>query len=391
MIGGELAVNPMDQLLGKSTDPLLSSVQVIRSRTLVGALVDSLGLRVRTGERDLLPSGLTDIEILSDTWVDTLNASFNAGSYTVRSKEGVKTAPYGSPVAFPHVRFSLSKHPGVPAAEIYVTTREQAIDGVLRTLRATRRENTDVVDLFYTSPDPLRASAVTNTLADLYQAANLSEAREMSRRRRVFLEQQLGTTDSLFADAQAALSAFRTREQLFSSRERLAAEQTALMGLDVRREELNAERQVYSTLLGRVGQQPGALQQLIAAPGLATNPAIAQLYTQYTRFRATRDSLMSGPWRSGPSQPDVARLDTLIRNVESDIVGAARSQVATIDARIRALDDLKDRNARLMASLPAAESEETRLLQQVEMARAISTQLREEYERARIAEAVEAG
>jgi len=68
-----------------------------------------------------------------------------------------------------------------------------------------------------------------------------------------------------------------------------------------------------------------------------------------------------------------------------------REEAAFLDARIAALDELKQRNAEALQALPATQASEARLRQRVEATRKVADQLREEYQKARIAEAVDAG
>ncbi|HEY8483148.1 MAG TPA: polysaccharide biosynthesis tyrosine autokinase, partial [Longimicrobiales bacterium] len=202
--------------------------------------------------------------------------------------------------------------------------------------------------------------------------------------------------DSLLADAQAELSAFRSRQKLFSSRERLIAEQAGLMAVEVRREELDAQRRMYEDLLAAVeraepGKEREAFSALVLSPEMAGNPIVEQLFTQLARYEAKRDSLTSGVWARAPTDPDVIRLDSLIASTRAKLVTAARSHVTSLEARIDALDQLKARQAALLATLPSTETEEARLNLRAETLAKLAEQLREEYQRAQVAEAVGVG
>jgi len=133
------------------------------------------------------------------------------------------------------------------------------------------------------------------------------------------------------------------------------------------------------------------LRALIAAPDVGTNPVVSQLYQQLARYQTARDSLTTGQWRSAPGNPDVARLDQLIASSEERLLGAVRGQIGTIDARREALGTLRARNAAAIETSPRAESAEERLVRQVESNRGLADRLRDEYHKARLAEAVEAG
>jgi capsular exopolysaccharide synthesis family protein len=81
----------------------------------------------------------------------------------------------------------------------------------------------------------------------------------------------------------------------------------------------------------------------------------------------------------------------LIASTESDLLGALRGVVAAHDARITILDDLEARNAATARRLSSAQATGEVLTERVENTRRIADQLSNEYQKARIAEAVEAG
>ena len=85
------------------------------------------------------------------------------------------------------------------------------------------------------------------------------------------------------------------------------------------------------------------------------------------------------------------RLDTLLTTAEVQLTSGVQSYVTALDAQIAALDQLRARNSAAMETLPVSESEEARLMQQVRSLETVADQLREEFQRSRIAEAVEAG
>ncbi len=135
-------------------------------------------------------------------------------------------------------------------------------------------------------------------------------------------------------------------------------------------------------------QQIGAI---MSAPGLSSNPVVSELFGELTRFQAARDSLTTGTFGSTANHPQVQRLDALISSTEGKLVTAVRSVVASLAARIAALDEMRARNATDFPALSASEEQEARLEQEEESARQTVGQLRAEYEKAKLAEAVEVG
>lgn len=395
MTGG-LEAAAMEQALGRGTDPLLSQIQVLRSRGVASSVVDSLGLRLQSTSPDFRPSLLSDVVVAPQAGPDTVRLAFAEEGYSASLGSREQQASYGQPVDLGTVSFAVAERPAVENVDLVVRSRNAAAQGLIEGVSARPKDRTNVVDVTYTSHDPELAQRVVNAVALAFQRENVNAARQQSRRRRLFVEEQLRTTDSVLTTAQSALSSFRGREQVYSSREKYAAEQAGLMGIEVRREELAADQRMFASLLTRLAQNGGQrrateLQTLVASPGVASNPVVAQLYEQLVQYETARDSLTAGGYGSAASNPDVRRLDALVTSTEAKLVNAVRSHVAVLGARITALDELRSRSAAQMAVLPGTEAEEVQLVQQVETVRKVADQLREELQKARISEAVEAG
>lgn len=384
----------MEQVLGKANDPLFSELEVLRSRAIGMEVLKRTPLRLVSDGKFRVGS-LQEVSADPTAPADTLEVKFGEERFTIRSGDGEVQGVYGAPVQAAGMSFVIPEQPEVEETTLIALDQDRALNRLSRRLVGRQREKTDVVDVEFTSTDPQLAQQVVNATVQAFSERNARVAQESSRRRRSFVEAQLAQTDSMFADAQLALSSFRSRESVFSSREKFAAQQAGLMELEVRREELDADRGMYQALLDglrRRGADGGrGLETLVSTPGVASNPVITQLYRQLVQYQTARDSLTSGSWGSAQSNPDVQRLNTLIASTEEKLVSAARSHLAALEARIAAMDGLRGRNEAQLQGLPGAEAEELRLVQQLEIVRKMSDVLREEYQRARVAEAVEVG
>lgn len=394
---GGLEDAALERVAGVSNDPLLSEIQVLKSRAVVGRVVDRLGLRLAAADPEFRFGWLEEVHVGPDVVDgDTVRLEFGAAGVRLRTAGEDVRAPYGQPAEAGGVRVVVPRRPPVESASLSVLPREEAVDHVIGTLRVRARERTNVLDLEYAATDPVLAQRVVNAAAEVFKDANVLAAQDKSRRRREFVEEQLRRTDSIVSDAQGALSDFQSREQVFSSSEKFASEQRATLDLEVRREEMDTERRTLESLLATVqrGSPSGsqaALRALVSSPTLATSPVIQNLYSQLAQYEARRDSLTAGSEASTSTNPDVQRYESLIASTRTQVASAARSHIDQLAARIRVLDQLRARNAGKLEGLPQAQAEEARLVQNVETMRGVSEQLREEYQRARIAEAVEAG
>ncbi|MGH7546982.1 MAG: polysaccharide biosynthesis tyrosine autokinase, partial [Gemmatimonadales bacterium] len=386
-------------LLGRSVDPLLSQVEVLRSRAIAGAVVDSLPL-LRIVTRRFPDWLLEDVRLTATARSDTLELSFERDSVAVRGRAGERRVAYGAAVEMDGFRFAVAEPPRVERGTLFVRGREAAVSALLARLRVTPRQNTDVIDIAYTARDPQRAQEVVNRVVGIFQLTNARAAQQQARRQREFIEAQLQRSDSALAVARLALSAFRSRQG--SERNGVAGSQESRGdgGLVVRRQELDGERRMLRGLVARLqessaGKRREALRTAVSLPGIAVNLEVARLFTQLVQYETTHDSLTSGRWAIARTHPDVQRMNELLTFTEARLVpavqSAVQSRIASLDASIATLDDLRARNASRYQRLSATEAEQARLVEQVENASKIADQLRTEQQKARIAEAVEVG
>jgi succinoglycan biosynthesis transport protein ExoP len=392
-LSGDLADGPAPSLQARSVDPLLSHLEVLRSRALAADVVDSLPLlRLRAVD---FPIGLVrDVDVVSAGRGDTLHLWFRADSFTVRGPAEAVSAPYGTPVEVGDVRFAIRARPHAESGALVVMSRTFAAMALAANLEIRPRQNTDVIDVSYMTSDPRLAQVVVNRVVDVFQTSNAEDAQRLSRRRREFIDTQLHFNDSLLTRARQALSRFRAQQYRASGQ--LPADGGGLSGLDVRRQELIAEREMYSRLAAQLQQAgPGsdrnALRTLVSLPAVASHVEVSGLYRQLLGYEATRDSLRT----SVPDHPQLARLGALIEAAESSVTRAAatalQSLTASLDARIATLDDLRARNAATFQRRTATEAEEAALVEQIDAIQRLGDQLRGEHQRARIAEAIQVG
>jgi tyrosine-protein kinase Etk/Wzc len=379
-----------EQVLGRETDVLLSQVQVLQSRQIASDAVDRAGLRLLPVKESDYPAEIDQVIVGDVPKPDTLTVTFGNTDATIKLGSQTATAPYGQPLQAGGISMVVAKRPEMDEAKFAVIPRASAINALLDRFKAQPRPKTDIIDLQFTSNQPQYSQRVANSMALTFQAHNTSGAQQASRRRRIFLEEQMKQTDAMLESAMAQYSSYRSGQQVFSSKEKATAQQAGIVDLDMRRADLDAQRRTYKSLLSQAqrGNVDG-LQALVSSPGVAANPVIQQLYSQLTTYQQKRDSLTSGG--AADTNPDVIAVSSLITRTANGLVAAVRNQVQALDAQIDALDNLKTRSTAEIASAPRAETEEARLEQQVAAVQKMADQLQEEHQKAKMAEAVEAG
>ena len=382
--------------LSRATDPLLSRLEVLRSRTLIGSVVDSLGLRLTAVSDEPLTSEVAGMKVSEDTEADTLTVVFDPEEFAVSGRNGTTRVAYGDTVRHEGIEFSLAERPEISEIIVAVLPRELAIDRVLGNLEVARREGTDVIDVSYRSPNPYIAQSLANAVVVTFQAQGVMAAREQSRVRREFLGEQVAQMESILNSSQSSLTGFRSTQNLAGTAERISAEQTELLTLETRLAELRADRRLVAGLAANLrtdepASRAAAVRAVAALPQLEGQSAIVGNYEQIMRYQTVLDSLSTGPFKVAPTNPDVMQLKHLIRTTEDRIADALMSFVASADARIESLESLRSRTASSVQALPGKEAEESRLSRQVQVTTEMADELRLEFQQAQIAENVQIG
>ncbi|GJG86399.1 hypothetical protein tb265_15800 [Gemmatimonadetes bacterium T265] len=399
-LAGRLANDDRQASATTYGDPIKTQIQVLTSRTVAAAVVSQVPVLLLR-PLGFSPAVLDSVTVSPRAAAETLAVRFGPAGVTVRGHRGTRQAAYGVPVDYPDVRFVVTGSPGTDAEKhggaVYVAPREQVITQIVGGLRATPRPESDVIDVEYTADDPYTAQRAVNAAIEAFRTASTESAVQDSRRRREFVEGQLRQNEATLASAEGALASFRSSAQTFGTKDKYTAEQHGLMEAGDQRNALAADRSVSQDLLARLEHASrgaavdAGVRALVSAPGIAGDPVVTPLYTQLAQYQTMRDSLTTGPWASAATHPDVVRLDSLIAGTRASLVSAVRSHVSSLTAKISVLDSNRARSAAALSQLPQTEAEEVRLSTQTDALRKMGDQLREEYQRAKIAEAVDVG
>lgn len=395
-MAGSLSADNADAAVGLYSDPLKSQIEILTSRTVAAAVVDSEPRLLRLRVSGVAPTLVTNVVISPDAVLDSVQLAFTATAVMATVDTLVVRGAYGAPVLLPGVSFTIAAQPEVPSAVIRLVARDAAATSLVSAVKASQRPESDIIDVFYTDRNALPAKVVVNRLLQVFTSLSAQSAHQRSRQRLDFVQIQLAENDSLEALAQAALADFRVREHMFSGKDKFTDGQRDAVSLELQRTTLSSDREVAKTLLAgvtsaREGDRSRALRTYVPSPGITENVVVTQLYDQLVRVRGTRDSMTTGRFSSAATNPDVQRLDSLIASAESQLAEAVASHVKSLDGRIEAIDQARARTVATLDRLPGASAEELRLSTRVESIQKVGGQLREELQKAKIAEAVEGG
>lgn len=377
---------------GARVTSLLSEIEVLRSRRVAARVIelDPIGTRV-------LLQGIPREAIASLTLADSTTSTALGivlrpdGMFVAGDSSAV--VPYDTPIERNGVRFVV-RQPERPEGDALITvlSLDQTVDWLLRSLSVSIREGTDLIDIAFAAGDPHVAVQLVNGFALTYQTEDARNAQEQSRRRRAFIEGQLSRNDSLLREAEAALSAFRSRQQSYSTQQKFEVEQKGLTELRMRLRETESELRYAQTLLRGLesrddAERRRAQRMLAASSGIGDLPIVQRLTTQLDGYLARRLELTSGPAGKLPTHPQVETVDSLIADVDAALLLAVRAHSSVLQSRVQSIGELAAASERALRGVPTTEVEEARLTQTAEVFREQGGLLRTEFQRARIAEA----
>jgi polysaccharide biosynthesis transport protein len=388
--------NQAPEISSRTMDPILSLAEGVKSYRVLGAVVDSLGLQLTSATPEFGTNRLEKIWVGSKASTDTVQVTFYQNGVKARLANREARARYGDVLDLGTVRFAVTSVPDMPSAMLQVIPHQMAADKLKNVLTVAPRVGTDIIDVTYMSSNPKLAQRVVNTTVTVFKHLSILNSKEKSTRRREFLEGQLSQTDSMLQRAQSELAAFKSRQQLASAQDYASSQQTDMLTLDARRAELEADRATFGALLaqlrkGGASGEAEALRALASSPAMAENPSVSNYYRQLELNQYKLDSMTTGPWRAAPTNPDLIQLKSLIASTKTQLRQAVSSHVSTLEARIAALRNLRAQSGARLQLLPAMAEEEARLTGRVQTLTSTADEVRREYQKARMAEEVEAG
>ena len=261
-----------------SADPLLSIIELLRSRTVAGVVVDTLGLQLTSWTPGFATADLAQVHVDPRAAGDSVQLVFRPNEVVARRADREVTSPYGQVMNLGVVQFAVRARPPIETATLGIARQgagdrraagrppDRPADRDRRDRRRLHRERTRSPPSASSTPPCRRSSRSTSSGPASAPAAGASSSAE-----------QLAQTDSMLARAQGELSTFRSRQQLASSHDKLEAEQSAALTLETRMAELDADRQTFGALQQQLkaGDEAGrteALRALATSPAMADNP-----------------------------------------------------------------------------------------------------------------------
>jgi len=331
---------------GPPPEAIASQIEVLRSRSVLAAVVDSLGLRLRPEKRDAVRS-----RILAGVRVEP---GAPPGRYLLGAEHGravLRDAAAGAVLARPGPDGWLEARglrllpaadaaldPPVPLA---VVPQEAAIRALRRALTVRQVRGTPLARVAHSSPDPVLAAATANAIAASYQAYAAARARAAATRRREFIAGQLAKIADSLAAAQQLLLDYQAESRTLDPRIEGNALATALMDAQAEVRTLRFQEGLLRSLLLSLRSPSADAQafQRVVALGGDLLPGGSNLYARLQELEAERTRLTAPRYGVTAADPRVEQLDSLIAATRADVRALADQALSVLRARLEAAED----------------------------------------------------
>jgi tyrosine-protein kinase Etk/Wzc len=366
-----------------------TELEILGSRSVVGAVVDSLGLQAWVLEPWSTPVSRIIASGSYPRDLETTELEFERVGAGYRLSGGGVSALVvpGEPFEVRGARMTL-RTDGLPDEfTLEVTDHQSAVRRAIKALSVDRAGG-NVAEVSYRDTDPVTVAAVTNAVVATYMQRRTTTDRGTNQRRFDFLQAH---TDSIAAQLAVASDALRRHQEqsgLLSPEVRTEAEVEQAMVLVARRQELEVDARALAQVLGQGAQGRLDARSVASYPTLLQNAAINQLLARLSELEARRTELLD---RRTPEDPDVQLVELEIAQTQDRILEIARSFQTGVTRQLSEVERELSRSRAQLASLPAQVERSFQIERDVERLSETLVALQTQLVQARIATIAEGG
>jgi tyrosine-protein kinase Etk/Wzc len=378
-----------------------TEMEVLRSRSLAEAVIDSLGLQVLVvGPGDLRRAAVLQV-VQADADAPEGRVRLvrgGDGRFIARQLKGGAdgesgAAAPGKPLRVPGATVVLAAGTaGLDRIDLEVLPRTVAAERFGEALGVSRpNRDANVVQVRFDAADPELARDVANVLVHKYLVRR-NVVRKVGDRSTVeFLRAQVDTLQVQLRSAEEAVRRFREANRVVSLEAEAQAQVERLAALQAQRAELEAERGALASLLDetRASSPAGGLspfRQLLAFPSLLRSQTTSTLLEALTRQESQLAELRA---RRTPADPDVQAMSSQLRSMEEQAAAVVTTYLGGLESQVEAIDRELAGFGRRLAQVPAREVEYARLERNARVLADIYTLLQTRLKEAEVVEAVE--
>ncbi|MBA3671635.1 MAG: hypothetical protein H0W68_06380 [Gemmatimonadaceae bacterium] len=385
---GDAAGGAAALLGGGASTPIETELQILSSRAVASAVVDSLHLQVEPRA----PSRAAAVQFVRAV---TLVGGFKPTDVTFRrvspasfrvSGPGIDAATSGSTVRLPIGTLVLADALP-PTFTLRLFDRDDALLRFTSNLTVVKAGG-EVVRVSYRAADSVTAAAVPNALLATYLARRHTTDRGNTEHRVEFLSAQLDSTAMQLAAAERALREFQERSGVIDPLVigKIALERNAELRKDIGA--LEVERGALQQLLGQIASGRMSARQLAAYPTFLKSAGINELLKQLSELETERNKLLD---RRLETDDEVVALSNSITNVEGQLVPLGKAYSSALDRQRADLGTQLGTMTTALGAFPGAAQSATRLGRDVLRLSAIFGALQGQLVQARLSAIAEGG
>lgn len=306
-----------------------------------------------TDVQQVMPGLVADTAAV-DTQVEVLKSRQLAGR-VVQTLNLTQDPDFNSALAPPQgfgafsagVSRLLGRAPGARTAPSEQKVLDGTIDQLLSGLSVDRSGLTYVIDINYTAASPEKAALIANTYADRYLLEQLEAKYDATNQANTWLNERLGRLRGEVIAAEAAVSRYRSQNNLLTA-----------SGATLTEQEISTYNQQLATVRAQQAEAEARLQtarnQLArGSNGDDVGEALGSIVVQQLRARRAEVSgrLADLEARYGPRHPEMLRAQRELADVDTQIQAEIRRLVSNLEAQVQVA---RQRTASMQGSLSQA-------------------------------------
>lgn len=350
-------------------DPIESEIQVLRSGQVARGVVDSLGLRFRPADRDIVRSSLAreitvDPTTPSGSYEVVYDASGRTASLRTAQGEVLGTADVGQVLDAGTVRFVPNPPPGEARVyDVRIDPVSQVAQEVSANITAQRRENTNIIDANYLSPDPVLAPQILNAAVVQLRKLGAERVVQQAEKDVQFVEQQLDSVRQERKEIGRRIQQFKESRDFTTLSDREQQLVNEIQRVNRQFETLDEQRAALADLERRL--ESGAAAETDFAPILAvlpegTSPQIRSLIDQVREKQRNLRALRTEE-QLAEAHPQVRAVRSEIVELGDDLLEAVRARLGVLSTRLTQLGTEQDQLRNEQARFPDLQSQLTQL------------------------------
>lgn len=363
---------------------IASEIEILTSRSVLSAVVDSLGLRFLPEDAGVSRDHIaTSVQIAAATPPGRYTLTSQGDSVVLRGpgEAILATGPQAGYLAAPGISLALA--PALPREVVAfdLLTEDGALEALRRGLNAQQVRGTSLIRARYSDTDPQRAAEVLNVLAAAYRQHSAGQEREGAAHRREVIAQQLAALGDSMVAAQDALLEYQRQSRSLDPKVEGEAVAAALLDAQNNLRTLKFQESLLTAVLLSLrteGAGTDAFRRLVALGGDVL-PGAQALYDRLQQLETERQKLTASRYGFTAQGPEVQVLDSLIAASKAEALGITQESLNLLGTKRAAAEARQAELQRRVGELPAQAMTFQRLQQRVDAVQRIADVLVQKF------------